>query len=42
MRPALFCDRDGTLIHDAHYLRDPEQVRLLDGAGVMSPRAIPA
>jgi histidinol-phosphate phosphatase family protein len=35
VRPALFCDRDGTLIHDAHYLRDPEQVRLLDGAGAM-------
>ena len=32
MRPALFCDRDGTLIHDAHYLRDPAAVRLLDGA----------
>ncbi|MBM3884944.1 MAG: HAD family hydrolase [Gemmatimonadetes bacterium] len=31
MRPALFCDRDGTLIHDAHYLRDPAEVRLLDG-----------
>lgn len=35
MRPALFCDRDGTLIHDAHYLRDPDQVRLLDGAVAM-------
>ena len=31
-RPALLCDRDGTLIHDAHYLRDPAQVRLLPGA----------
>ena len=28
-RPALLCDRDGTLIHDAHYLHDPAQVRLL-------------
>ncbi|MEK0431444.1 MAG: hypothetical protein RL139_1248 [Gemmatimonadota bacterium] len=34
-RPALFCDRDGTLIHDAHYLRDPAQVALLPGAAAM-------
>ncbi len=31
-RPALLCDRDGTLIHDAHYLHDPAQVHLLPGA----------
>ncbi len=31
-RPALFCDRDGTLIRDAHYLRDPALVELLPGA----------
>lgn len=31
-RPALLLDRDGTLIHDAHYLRDPAQVHLLPGA----------
>lgn len=31
-RRALFADRDGTLIHDAHYLRDPGQVALLPGA----------
>ena len=32
-RPAVFLDRDGTLIEDRHYLRDPSQVRLLPGAG---------
>lgn len=34
-RRALFADRDGTLIHDAHYLRDPSQVTLLPGATSM-------
>jgi len=29
---AVFLDRDGTIIHDAHYLSRPEQLRLLDGA----------
>jgi histidinol-phosphate phosphatase family protein len=29
----VFLDRDGTIIHDAHYLSKPEQVRLIDGAG---------
>lgn len=29
---AVFLDRDGTIIEDAHYLSSPEQVRLLDGA----------
>lgn len=28
---AAFLDRDGTLIHDAHYLRDPALVQLIDG-----------
>ncbi|HEX7239268.1 MAG TPA: HAD-IIIA family hydrolase, partial [Longimicrobiaceae bacterium] len=32
LRPAVFLDRDGTVIHDAHYLADPEGVRLLPGA----------
>lgn len=29
---ALFCDRDGTLIRDAGYPRDPAEVELLPGA----------
>ena len=31
-RPAVFLDRDGTIVHDAEYLRDPDDVRLLPGA----------
>ncbi len=31
-RPALFLDRDGTIIQDAHYLADAARVRLLRGA----------
>ena len=31
-RPAVFLDRDGTLIEDRHYLRDAAEVRLLPGA----------
>jgi histidinol-phosphate phosphatase family protein len=33
-RPAVFFDRDGTLIEDRHFLRDPNQVQLLPGAAV--------
>lgn len=29
---AVFIDRDGTIIHDAHYISRPDQVRLIDGA----------
>ena len=32
-RWTLFLDRDGTLIHDPGYLKDPQQVRLLPGVG---------
>lgn len=31
-RPAVFLDRDGTIIEDAGYLKDPEQMRLLPGS----------
>src|SRR4051794_35773411 len=31
-RRAVFLDRDGTIIEDVGYLRDPEAVRLLPGA----------
>ena len=31
-RPAVFLDRDGTLIEDPGYIRDPDHVRLLPGA----------
>jgi D-glycero-D-manno-heptose 1,7-bisphosphate phosphatase len=32
LRPAAFLDRDGTLIEDRGYLRDPSAMRLLPGA----------
>ncbi len=32
-RPAVFLDRDGTLIEQVHYLSRPDQVKLLPGAG---------
>lgn len=30
---ALFLDRDGTLIRDAHYLKDPDKVEIIETAG---------
>jgi D,D-heptose 1,7-bisphosphate phosphatase len=29
-KPAVFLDRDGTIIHDKHYLKDPENIELFD------------
>lgn len=37
-RPAVFLDRDGTIIHDAEYLRDPKDVELLPGAAAAITR----
>ena len=43
--PALFLDRDGTVIAERHYLKDPEGVELLPGAAEViaaaNARAIP-
>jgi len=30
---ALFLDRDGTLIKDAHYLKDPDLLEIIENAG---------
>jgi len=38
LRPAVFLDRDGTLIEHVHYLSDPAHVRLLPGAAVALTR----
>src|SRR6266446_3174684 len=37
-RPAVFLDRDGTLIHDVGYPNDPRAVRLLPGAAAALAR----
>jgi D-glycero-D-manno-heptose 1,7-bisphosphate phosphatase len=33
LSPAAFLDRDGTIVHDRHYLADPDGLELLAGAG---------
>lgn len=35
---AVFLDRDGTVMEDAHYIRSPEQVKLLPGAAAAVKR----
>ena len=35
---AVFLDRDGTVMEDAHYIKSPDQVRLLPGAGAAVKR----
>jgi D-glycero-D-manno-heptose 1,7-bisphosphate phosphatase len=39
LRPALFLDRDGTLIVDTDFVRTPEEVKLLPGAADAVARA---
>ncbi len=39
LRPALFLDRDGTIIEEVHYISRPEQVRLIDAAARLIRRA---
>ncbi len=31
LKPAVFLDRDGTVIEQVHYLNDPDDVKLIDG-----------
>lgn len=38
-RPGLFLDRDGTVIEEAHFLCDPEGVRLIPGAAALIAQA---
>src|ERR1700694_4082624 len=35
---AVFLDRDGTVMEDAHYIKSPDQVRLIPGAGAAVKR----
>jgi D-glycero-D-manno-heptose 1,7-bisphosphate phosphatase len=37
-RPCVFLDRDGTIVVDPGYLRDPREVRLIPGAGAAIAR----
>jgi D-glycero-D-manno-heptose 1,7-bisphosphate phosphatase len=38
-RPAVFLDRDGTLVEDVAYLHDPERLVLLPGVGELAALA---
>ena len=33
MSKAVFLDRDGTLIKDVHYLKDPNDIKIIEGVG---------
>lgn len=33
MPRAVFLDRDGTLIKDVHYLKEPKHIKIIDGVG---------
>jgi histidinol-phosphate phosphatase family protein len=35
---AVFLDRDGTIMEDAHYIKSPDQVRLIQGAAAAVKR----
>lgn len=39
LRPALFLDRDGTVVEEVGHLRRPEDVRLIEGAAAVIARA---
>lgn len=39
LTPALFVDRDGTIIENKHYLADPDQVELIEGAAAALKQA---
>ncbi|HEY4134066.1 MAG TPA: D-glycero-beta-D-manno-heptose 1,7-bisphosphate 7-phosphatase [Alphaproteobacteria bacterium] len=45
LRPAVFLDRDGTIVEDVDYLTRPEQLRLIPGAAAairtLNARAVP-
>ena len=33
MSKAVFLDRDGTLIKDVHYLKNPNDIEIIEGVG---------
>jgi D-glycero-D-manno-heptose 1,7-bisphosphate phosphatase len=39
-RPAVFLDRDGTLVEEVPYLHDPERLALLPGVGELAALAV--